>query len=114
MERKLRLISRCVVSKKLFEEIDKTLSEALTTMRVRFLTERHRESFIDVIEDFFVDLKDNKYITQFKVIFDSRNNVFAAETKEFYLEIYYRQPHCEKMTLMKYIVPNPEYAEGKG
>ena len=109
--KKLRLISRNIVTKKLFDEIDKTLSEALTTMRVKFLNERHRESFIDVIEDFFVDLKDNNYITQFKVVFDTRNNVFSAETEEFTLDILYRQPHCEKMTLMKYFIPNTEHKE---
>ena len=106
--RNFRVVAKSVVSKRLYADINDTLCEALVSMRVNFGNQKHRISFVEVIEDFFEDVRDTGLITQFRVVFDSRNNTFSKNDKEFVLEIHYRQPHCQSMTTIYYYIPMPQ------
>ena len=102
----VRFVTKNVNSRRLFEEIHGTLFDAVTTLGVKWTSESHRNNFIEVIEDYFMDLVEQGKIQQFKVICDHRNNKGGFTTANtFKLDLEFRQPHCLNITSITYFVP---------
>lgn len=108
----VKIIAKNINSKKLYALLNGTVSEAISTLGVRWSSDQHRSSFIEVIEDFLQEQIEESRITQFKVICDVRNNPhgFAetSKTKEYVFEIQYRQPHCLNLTKITYYIPKKQ------
>lgn len=104
---KLKVVPRNVNNKSLFKEMNDMITEAIVTFGVRWSSESHRLSFIEVIEDYLMDLEEEGKIEQPKVIFDKRNNKsFSNLAKEYVFEIYFRQPMCLNITSIRYHIAN--------
>lgn len=104
----VRVIQRSVNSKMLFEELNETIYEAITTLGVRWSNDQNRNSFVEVLEDFLNDKFEEGKIEQYKVICDKRNNgSFSPSFKgsnEYLLEVFYRQPHCLNTSKIQYFI----------
>ena len=102
---KVDIVSKNVNSKVLFDAIHETLYDAVTTLGVKWTSDTHRASFVEVIEEYFEDLVEDGKIEQYKVVCDYRNNKGGfSNAKEHIFDVYYKQPHCLNMTQIQYRV----------
>jgi hypothetical protein len=107
MNGKIKIKKRSINSERVFNKINEVVYESLSSLGVRWTSESHRNSFIEVIEDFLADLAEECEICQFKVLCDKRNNkTFSSQAKEFVLEIHFRQPHCLNVSKIEYHINN--------
>lgn len=101
----LKIVPKSVNSKVLYNEINDTIEEAITTLGVQWASESHRLSFIEIIEDYLMDLEDEGKIEQSKVICDNRNNkTFSKLATQYVFEVFYRQPTCLNVTSIGYYI----------
>ena len=104
---KVKVVSRNVNSKALYKEINNTIYDAIDSLGVKWSSESHRVSFVEVIEDYLHDLEDEGKIQQTKVICDKRNNrTFSKLAEEYVFEVFFRQPICLNVTSISYHVSN--------
>lgn len=104
---KLKIVPKSVNSKALYKEINDMIEEAITTLGVKWSSESHRLSFVEVIEDYLMDLEGEGKIEQSKVICDKRNNkTFSKLAKQYVFEVFYRQPNCLNVTSIAYYISN--------
>jgi len=105
--RKVKVVQRSVNNKRLYNEINDTVLDAIQTFGVKWTSESHRSSFVDIIEDYLLDLEETGRIEQTKVVCDKRNNKsFSTLAKEYVFEVFYRQPDCLNVTSITYHVIN--------
>ena len=103
----IRAVSRGITSNRLHKEIHDVLYETVTTISVKWTSDTHRTSFVEVIEEFFDDLKENGAIVQYRVTCDHRNNKQGfLNVKEHVLEVQYKQPHCLNTTSITFYIHN--------
>lgn len=104
---KIKVVTKSVNSKSLFKEINDSVYEAVSTFGVKWTSEAHRMSFVELIEGFLMDLEDAGKIEQSKVVCDKRNNKsFSNLAKEYVFEVMYRQTHCLNVTSIVYHISN--------
>lgn len=109
MSKKVIVKTKSINSKSLFESINSTIYDAITTLGVRWTSDSNRKAFIEVIEDFLDDLEANGIVMQHKVICDHRNNKsFSTDAKKYVLEVFYKQPHCLNTSKIIYEIINKE------
>ena len=107
MNKDVKIVAKSVNNKNLYNQIHKTIFEAITTLGVRWTSESHRLSFVEVIEEFLFDLQTEGKLSQVKVICDRRNNKsFSSEADKYVFEVQYKQPHCLNTTIIEYHVAN--------
>lgn len=96
-------ITRAVNSKVLLHEISFLVEEGLDDMGVIWSSDTHRESFVDLVEDWLHEKGDKGLIEQWNVVCDLRNNKIAdMEAGNYVFEVFYRQKHCLNMTHLRY------------
>ncbi len=102
MSYSIKIKKRGVNSKQLFTEVSEFVEEGITSIGVRWSSDVHRESFVELVEDWLTEIYETGKITQFNVICDARNNpTFGAEGR-FYLTVSYRQKNCLNVTSLEY------------
>ncbi len=103
----IKLVKRSINSKHLFREINEVITDAIVSLEVKWTSEAHRSSFIELMGDYLLDIEDDGRIEQSKVICDQRNNnSFSTLTKEYIFEIRYRQKGCLNITSLEYHIQN--------
>lgn len=103
----VRVVSKGVNSKALFKEINDTIYESIATLGVKWGSESHRESFVEIIEDYLGDLEGDGKIEHSKVICDKRNNkTFSSLANEIVFEVRYKQISCLNTTSICYHAKN--------
>lgn len=99
----VKIVKRNINSKILFEEINETIFEAITSLGVRWSNEANRSAFVEVLEDYLEDKVEEQKIEQYKVVCDKRNNKsFSDRKKHYLLEVFYKQPHCLNTSRIEY------------
>lgn len=97
--------TRSVNSKSLFNDINDFIKDGITDIGVRWGSDIHRNTFIEVIEDWLKEFFDKGRITQFNVICDDRNNNQQDfDSGLFRLTVTYKQKHCLNTTVIDYTV----------
>lgn len=105
--KKIKVVQKSVNSKALFNEINDAIYDAIGSFGVKWTSESHRESFVEVIEDYLLEIEESGKIEQPKVICDKRNNrSFSNLAKEYLFEVYYKQPGCLNTTVIEYHILN--------
>ncbi len=105
--KKIKIVSRSVNNKTLFREIHGVIFEAIESLGVKWSSDAHRSSFIELIEDYLFDVENEGRIEQTKVICDKRNNKsFSSLAVEYIFEVRYRQVGCLNVTSIEYRVQN--------
>jgi len=104
----IKVVCKNINNKTLFKEINDVVYELLTTADVKWTSDAHRFSFIELIEDYLIDMKEEDgKIEQSKVVCDKRNNrSFSTLSKEYVFEIRYRQVGCLNITSIAYHIQN--------
>ena len=103
----VKVKARGVNNKSLFNEINDTIYESIATLGVKWSSESHRESFVEIIEDYLTDLEDEGKIEQSKVICDKRNNkTFSNLAEKITFEIRFKQQGCLNVTSICYHTTN--------
>ena len=86
---------KSINSKGLYEEIYGFLKEGIDEFGVIWDSEAHRESYVEVVNDFLTDIAESGKIEQFKVVGDKRNNKYTDMDKGIYhVDVMYRQRNC--------------------
>ena len=107
MGKRVKVVQKSVNSKALFNEINDAVYEAITSFGVKWSSESHRESFVEIIEDYLLDVEQEGRIEQSKVICDKRNNkTFSNLAKEYVFAVYYKQLGCLNTTVIEYHIQN--------
>jgi hypothetical protein len=104
--RDARVVAKGIISKSLYENLNKTLFDAVTKLDVRWRSAEHRTSFIEVVEEFMDDVVADGKIRNYKVICDGRNNRSFTKQDEILFSVKYKQPHCLEWTTIDYYVKN--------
>ena len=102
--REARVVTRNVINKDLYIQLNDVLFEAVTTLEVKWNNEDHRRNFVEVIEDYLEDVLEDGKITQYKVVCDHRNNKSFLKQDEILFSVKYKQPHCFNWTTIEYYV----------
>lgn len=103
----VKVVSKGINSKSLYKEINETIYESIVTLGVKWSSESHRESFVEIIEDYLLDLEEEGKIEQTKVICDKRNNkTFSSLADKIVFEVRFRQPGCLNITSIAYHADN--------
>lgn len=98
-----------VNSKKLLSEITAVIEEGFDDMGVIWGSDTHRDSFVDLIDQWMEEKAIDGKIEQWKVICDFRNNkVVDMENGKFVFEIQYKQTHCVNVTRIEYTIIDDE------
>jgi hypothetical protein len=105
--KEIKVVAKSVNSKALYKEVNDTVYGSIETLGVKWTSESHRCSFIEIIEDYLLDLEDENKIEQSKVICDKRNNkTFSSLAKEFVFEVRFQQLGCINTTSLCYHIAN--------
>ncbi len=97
-----------VNSKTLYNLINDYVSEGINAGEIRWKDEIHRDSFVEVIEEFLREIADDGKITQFKALCDLRNNTMdELENGSVKLTIDYKQKQCLNTTEITYQIVDP-------
>jgi hypothetical protein len=97
--------SKNVNSQLLFTQINDYVMDGILTGSVRWTDDIHRESFIEVVDDFLTELEASAKITQFNAICDLRNNSYADFEKGVAkITIRYKQINCLNVTEVVYYI----------
>lgn len=96
-------------SKTLLHQITFLIEEGIDDMGIIWSSDTHRESFVDLVDDWLADKADEGLIQQWNVVCDLRNNKIAdMEASRFILDIYFKQVHCVNMTQVRYTIDDNE------
>ena len=91
----VQVVTKSINSKSLYEEIYGFLKEGIDEFGVIWDSEAHRESYVEVVNDFLTDIAESGKIEQFKVVGDKRNNKYTDMDKGIYhVDVMYRQRNC--------------------
>lgn len=94
-----------VNSPKLLEALTSGIEELIMDSTVDMTKASHRDSFLDVMEDWFNDNIEQGLIEQFNVICDNRNNTKQdLMSGDVIVDLYYRQRHCLNITHVRYFL----------
>lgn len=105
MSQSITIKTTNINSKILYAEINQFIEEGINDIGVRWANDTHRESFVEIIEEWLLEYAVKGKITQFNVICDKRNNL-AKELANgnVIFDIEYKQTNCCNTTKIKYII----------
>ena len=106
MNKIIKTKKRSVNSKKLFQEINEFVEEAIEVVAIRWDSSIYRDSFVDLLEGWMEDeLVTAEKITQFSIVCDNRNNSsINMKHKKFSLIVKYKQKNCLNTTSIEYTI----------
>ena len=100
-----RVTKKGVNSKILYTMISQFIEEGLVDVGVVWNSDIHRESFVELIEEWLEEHATAGKIEQWKVVCDNRNNKTKDMDDGFYMfEVYYKQSSCFNTTHIRYEV----------
>ena len=95
--------SKNINSKNLFKVINDFILEGIHSESVRWRDDMHRESFIEIVEEFLTELAMEAKITQFNAMCDLRNNSLDdLENGTVLITIKYKQKDCLNVSEINY------------
>ena len=89
----------------IFDDISEYVEDVIVDFGVIWENIIHRESLVEVIEDFLYERQEEGKITQFDVVCDDRNNTkYEMNNGMFHLLIKYKQRHCRNVSQIFYSI----------
>ncbi len=99
------LKAKAVASKFLLKEISDFIGEIIEEFSILYQHDVHRDSILEVIEEYLAEYAQDGKITQYNVICDNRNNnMVLADAGITNLEIRYKQDNCYALTVLEYTI----------
>lgn len=103
MSNTYKIKSKAVASKFLYKTVTEFIGEIINEFSILYQHDVHRDSILEVIEEYLEELVEEGKITQYNVICDNRNNSEALAKKGItHLEIRYKQDNCYAVTILNY------------
>jgi len=98
-----KLTSKAVNSKSLLAEVHEIVVEGMTETGVNWSSDVQRDSFVEFIEDYMMELADEGKIEQWDVRCDGRNNKASDMSNgKYVMDVVYKQRHCLNTTTLHY------------
>ena len=100
-----KIKKRAVNSKALFDEVNEIVEEGFGDVDLIWSSDIHRDSFIDLIDEWLWETSEEGKITQWKIVCDFRNNTIKQMEQGIYqLDVSYRQTDCLNTTTLEYTI----------
>jgi hypothetical protein len=103
MNRKLNIKKKNVNSNRLFQEINEFIEAGLMSIGIRWSTLENRNTFVEILEEWLEEFRQDNHITQYKVICNEYNNPIKQDDEDiFKVSITFKQAHCLNTTTIDY------------
>jgi molybdopterin biosynthesis enzyme MoaB len=103
MSRKLNIKKKNVNSTRLFQDINIFIESGLMSIGISWSAHENRDTFVEVLEEWLEEFKEDNHITQYKVICDEYNNPIKQDDEDiFKISISFKQAHCLNTTVIDY------------
>jgi hypothetical protein len=103
---------KAVNSKPLLKELTGFIEDGITDFGIMWDSDLHRDSLIEVIDDYLMELAEGGRVTHWKVVCDSRNNKLADMDEGIYhLTVMYKQWNCLNTTQLNYVIDTKDEEE---
>lgn len=103
MSQTLIIKTKNINNQRLYLEINDFIESGFDGIGATLYSVENRETFVEVIEEWLEEFKQDNYITQYNIICDDRNNL-TTQNKRGYcnMMITYKQTHCLNVTSIEY------------
>lgn len=104
--------SKAVNSKLLYDDVIEFVEGSLNELGMNWSSAAQRESYVELLEDYFHELVSNNRIEQYDVKCDLRNNKLAdMNDGHFVLDLLFRQRHCLNVTQIRFQISTKHQME---
>jgi hypothetical protein len=91
------------------EEIHEFVTVGMTETGVNWSSDVQRDSYIEMVEDFMMEVAMDNKIEQWDVRCDGRNNKATdMNNGKFVLEVMYKQRNCLNTTVLRYDIADDD------
>ena len=99
----VEVTARAVNSKSLFEAMQDMVKTGIDETGLDWGNESHRDSFVEMLNEFMMDFYQEGKIDQWKIMCDHRNNtVKDMNDGKYNLDLHYVQKHCLNTTQLRF------------